>query len=170
MTWIMQQNWQNICQDLPLSQDPVLVHSGDITIECLVDITLKSRMMVNHWLLVIIKLFIDFFYVKTWEARRTITACVDTVVSVVNFSSHEVSLGFLGVFHLWPFTRKRTLTVFCWTAKAVGYPLGTRWRRWWNRWKSCWFFFPYPLTALRKAVGKIRSSYGAVNLFIYGSD
>ena len=35
-------------------------------------------------------------YVKTWEARRTITACVD---SAVNFSGHEVSLGFLGIFH-----------------------------------------------------------------------
>ena len=39
------------------------------------------------------------FYVKTWEARRTITAWVDTVDSVVNFYGHEVSLGFLGVFH-----------------------------------------------------------------------
>ena len=59
---------------------------------CLVDITLKSRKMINHRLLFIIKMLIDFFYVKTWEARRTITACID---SVVNFSSHKVSLGFL---------------------------------------------------------------------------
>ena len=33
-----------------------------------------------------------FFYVKTWEARETITACND---SAVNFSGHEISLGFL---------------------------------------------------------------------------
>lgn len=39
------------------------------------------------------------FYVKTWEARRTITACVD---SVVNFSGHEVSLGFLGNISFYP--------------------------------------------------------------------
>ena len=32
-----------------------------------------------------------FFYVKTWEARETITACND---SAVNFSGHEISLGF----------------------------------------------------------------------------
>ena len=38
----------------------------------------------------------QLFYVKTWEVRRTITACID---SVVNFSEHEVSLGFLGIFH-----------------------------------------------------------------------
>ena len=51
-----------------------------------------------HRLLVIIKLLINFF-VKTWEARRTITACVD---SVVNFSGHEVSLGFLGYISFYP--------------------------------------------------------------------
>ena len=51
-----------------------------------------------HRLLVIIKSLIDFF-VKTWEARRTITACVD---SVVNFSGHEVSLGFLGYISFYP--------------------------------------------------------------------
>ena len=78
-----------------------LVHCGDkLFNRCLVDINLKSRKMVNHRLLVINKLLIDFFYVKTWEARRTITACVD---SVLNFSGHDdevhVSLGFLGIFH-----------------------------------------------------------------------
>ena len=46
--------------------------------------------MNHHWL-VVIKLLIDFF-VKTWEARETITACND---SAVNFSGHEISLGFL---------------------------------------------------------------------------
>ena len=33
-----------------------------------------------------------YFYVKTWEARGTITACRD---SGVNFSGHKVSLSFL---------------------------------------------------------------------------
>ena len=96
------------------------------------------------------------------------------------------------VTYMWPLTRKRTTTVFRWTAKAVGYPLGTRWRRWWKRWrrwksrwvfffthwrrwkkplgnfsqtvgnvgKSLWVLFPYPLKALRKAVGKMWPSTG----------
>ena len=76
-----------------------------------------------------------------------------------------------------------------------------RWWKHWRRWKSCWVFFftrwrrwkkllgnisqtvgnvaksrwvlfPYPLKALRKAVGKIRPTrcYSAVNSLIYGSD
>ena len=38
--------------------------------------------------------------------------------------------------------------------------------------KSRWVLFPYPLEALRKAVGKIRPTrcYSAVNSLIYGSD
>ena len=38
--------------------------------------------------------------------------------------------------------------------------------------KSHWVLFPYPLKALRKAVGKIRPTrcYSAVNSLIYSSD
>ena len=58
----------------------------------MIDITLKSRKMVNHHWLVVTKLLIDFFYVKTWEVGGAITACND---SVVNFSGRKVSLGFI---------------------------------------------------------------------------
>ena len=58
--------------------------------------------------------------------------------------------------HLWPLTRKHTVMVFRWTAKAVGYLLGTCWRRWskrWRHWKSrC--VLSLLLKALKKAVGK----------------
>ena len=53
----------------------------------------------NHRLLVIIKLLIDSFYVKTWEARRTITACVD---SVVNFSGHEIDIRLFRYISFYP--------------------------------------------------------------------
>ena len=38
--------------------------------------------------------------------------------------------------------------------------------------KSRWVLYPYPLKALRKAVGKIRPTrcYSAINSLIYGSD
>ena len=48
--------------------------------------------MVNHRLLVVIIFFNGGFYVKTREARGTITACGD---SGVNFSDHGVALGLL---------------------------------------------------------------------------
>ena len=47
---------------------------------------------------------------------------------------------------MWPFTRKRTLTVFRWTAKAVGYPLEAL--------MKALGFFLYPLKTLKKAIGK----------------
>ena len=44
-------------------------------------------------------------------------SCVLSVLHVVD----------LHWWNMWPLTQKRTLTVFRWTAKAVGYPLVTRW-------------------------------------------
>ena len=54
--------------------------------------------------------------------------------------------------------------------KALEKPLGNFSQTVGNVGKSRWAFFPYPLKALRKAVGKIRPTYSAVNLLIYGSD
>ena len=46
----------------------------------------------------------------------------------------------LYILHLWPFTRKRTLTVFRWTAKAVGYPVGSVDESVEGVWKAVGFF------------------------------
>jgi len=54
--------------------------------------------------------------------------------------------------------------------KALEKPLGNFSQTVGNVGKSHWAFFPYPLKALRKAVGKIRPTYNTVNLLIYGSD
>ena len=92
----MQQNWQkHLPRSTFISRSSFkVVHCGEKFNRFLVDITLKSRKMVNHRLLVIIKLLIDSFYVKTREARRTITACVDSVVNfslVSSLASHLLS-------------------------------------------------------------------------------
>ena len=47
-----------------ISRSSFKVHCGDKFNRCLVDITLKSRKMVNQRLLVIIKLLIEFFVLK----------------------------------------------------------------------------------------------------------
>ena len=79
---------RNICQDLPFPQDPVLkdiveIHLiGEHYFEVKEDgepLIVSCHQIVNRGV-----------YVKTREARGTITACGD---SGVNFSGHEVSLG-----------------------------------------------------------------------------
>ena len=81
---------RNICQDLPFPQDPVLkdiveIHlKGEHYFEVKEDgepLIVSCHQIVNRGV-----------YVKTREARGTITTCGD---SGVNFSGHEVSLGLL---------------------------------------------------------------------------
>ena len=76
---------RNICQDLPLSQDPVFKYIVEIN---LMDAWLTVEEDGEPAIVSYHQIVNRPFYVKTWGARRTITACVD---SVVNFSGHEVS-------------------------------------------------------------------------------
>ena len=81
---------RNVCQHLPFPQDPVLKDIAEIHLigEHYFEVKEDGEPLIVSCYQIVNR----GVYVKTREARGTITACGD---SGVNFSGHEVSLGLL---------------------------------------------------------------------------
>ena len=99
---------------------------------------------------------------RTIKEQRIIIDMIPKMILTCRFK-----IFFLGK-QMWPLMRKRTLTVFRLTAEAVGYSLGTRWKRLlkrWRRWENRWHFsftrwrrWEKPLKKLFQSVASVSKS------------